>query len=430
MFLAYQICIGLVFYVSLPFLLLIVLLTGKHKIGLEERFGFYQNTPKRGENETRIWLHAASVGEVRAAGAIIGALQVVLPQARFFLSTMTIQGRSVATERLPADVVCFLAPLDVPLVVDRALTRVDPDIYVCIETEIWPLLLHKVAARGVTPVLVNGRMSKRSYRNYRKIHFLISGVLRRFEHIAVIGEDDRKRYLAVGADEKNLSVEGNAKYDLHLPPDAEALQDRYTSLLGLTKELEVLITGSTHTGEEDLLAPVYSRLAAEREMLWILAPRHLDRLPSIEALLARQGLGFDRFSELLGGKMRRNKVVLLDTLGDLSSLYAIASYVVCGGSLVKRGGHNVMEAALWGKPVLYGPNMSDFRDAVEMLESAGAGFRVNDVRELEGKIRFFRDNPENYRDVCRRAGEMAGNQTGSAKRQAEIILRCLTTKRR
>jgi 3-deoxy-D-manno-octulosonic-acid transferase len=425
LYFAYQIFIGLLFYLSFPFLLLIVLMTGKHRQGLRERLGMYRKIPRQDKNETRIWLHAASVGEVRAAGAIINALQGRLPQARFFLSTMTIHGKRVAAERLSPEVYCFLAPLDVPLVVDRVLDAVNPDIYVCIETEIWPLLIHKIASHGVKAVLVNGRMSENSYRNYKRIRWLIAGVLRQFHHIAVITEADRRRYLAVGADERLLSVEGNVKYDLSPPQNTDALKHRYRSVLRMTDKSEALITGSTHTGEEELLLPLYRSLAVEKELLWILAPRHLDRLPQIEAMFKQQSLAFDRFSELLGGKIRTHKVVIIDSLGELAGLYAVATYVFCGGSLVDRGGHNVMEAAIWGKPVFFGPSMGDFRDAVELLESASAGFRVEDARQLEEKIRFFRDAPEAYQEACLRAGDIAGRQAGAAERQVRIILQCL-----
>ena len=187
-------------------------------------------------------------------------------------------------EQLTSDVICLLAPLDVPLIVDHVLTAIDPDIYICIETELWPLLLHKAAARGVKLVLLNGRMSEKSCRNYLKIKCFFAGVLQKFTRIAVISEADRERYLAVGADEASLSVEGNVKYDLSLPDDAGDLRERYRSMLDL-RELEVLITGSTHTGEEELLVPCILHLHAEKELLWILAPRHLERLPAIMEML-------------------------------------------------------------------------------------------------------------------------------------------------
>ncbi len=423
----YQIVLGLLFYLCFPFLLLLVLVTGRHRQDLGERLGSYRKIPRRDGEEMRIWLHAASVGEVRAAGAVIAALRNRLPQARYFLSTMTVHGKKVAGEQLPSDVTCFLAPLDVPLVVDRALDTVDPDIYVCIETEIWPLLIHRAWSRGVRPVLVNGRMSEKSCRRYKKIPWLIGSVLRKFHAVAVITEADRSRYLAAGADGKTLSVEGNAKYDLSLPGDAGALQRRYRSVVRPAGE--VLITGSTHTGEEEMLLPLYRRLRSEKELVWILAPRHPDRLPTIEALFRQEGQEFDRFSDMLGGKRRQHGVVILDSLGELAGLYAIATYVFCGGSLVTRGGHNVMEAAIWGKPVFYGPHIGDFRDAVELLESVRAGFRVQDVLELEEKIRFFRNDPAAYADACQRAGAVAASQAGAAGRQAEIVLRCLGGKR-
>lgn len=421
----YQIVIGIVFYLCFPFLLLLVLITGRHREGLRERLGCIGRIEGRRQDQLRLWLHAASVGEVRAAGAVMEVLRRRLPQARFFLSTMTIHGRRVAREQLPSDVTCFLAPLDVPLVVDRILAAVDPDLYICIETEIWPLLIHKVAARGAGPVLINGRMSEKSFHQYMKIRRLIAGVLKKFKYITVIGEADCNRYAAVGADGQSLSITGNAKYDLVLPEDIDGLKSHFRSMLKLDESDEVLICGSTHTGEETLLLSLYRDLQTKGELLWLLAPRHLDRLASIEEMLKQEGLAFNRFSELRGGKARDSRVVVIDTLGELAGLYSVATYVFCGGSLVDRGGHNVMEAAVWGKPVFYGPSMGDFKDAAELLESVRAGFQVNTITEIIERIRFFRNNPAEYEQACQRAYDIAGRQIGAAGRQAEIVLRCL-----
>jgi 3-deoxy-D-manno-octulosonic-acid transferase len=421
----YQIMIGLLFYGSLPILLLLVLATGRHRRGLQQRLGFYARIPKGDSDQVRVWLHAASVGEVQAAKAIINTLRKKLLKTQFILTTMTTHGQSVAQEQLPPDVFCLLAPLDVPLVVDRVLDAIDPDVYICLETELWPLLLHKAAARGVKLVLINGRMSEKSCHNYLKLKFFFSSVLKKFNRIVVISERDRQRYLALGADEAVLAVEGNVKYDLVLPDDSGNMKDRFRSLLDLPDDLDVLITGSTHTGEEEALVPLYLHLCAEKDLLWILAPRHLERLPTIEEMLRSHGLSFDRFSELLKGRKRQNTLVILDSLGELASLYATATFVFCGGSLVPKGGHNMMEAAIWGKPVFYGPSIGDFRDAAELLESVQAGFRIDSVLALEEKIRFFRDNPMEYKKACLRAGEIARAQQGSSGRQAAIILQCL-----
>jgi 3-deoxy-D-manno-octulosonic-acid transferase len=425
LYLIYQILIGLLFYLAFPLLFLLVLMTGKHRQGLLERLGLYGRIGRKGRQEVRVWLHAASVGEVQAARAIIAALRKRLPQARFILTTMTTHGKRVAAEQLASDVLCLLAPLDVPLIIDHVLTAIDPDIYVCLETELWPLLLHKAAARGVKLVLVNGRMSEKSCRNYRKIRYIIAGVLQKFTRIAVISEADRERYLAVGAGEVFLSVEGNVKYDLTLPDDAQSLKERYRSMLDLPDGLDVLVSGSTHTGEEELLVPLYVRLHKEKELLWIIAPRHMKRLPAIMELLQTHELRFHRFSEFQKGSKRQFSVVILDSLGELAGIYAVATYVFCGGSLVEKGGHNLMEAAIWEKPVLYGPSIGDFRDAAELLESVGAGFRVDDVQALEEMIRTFRNNPVEYKSACRRAGGIARLQQGAAERQAAIIIQCL-----
>ncbi|MBU0943235.1 MAG: hypothetical protein KJ804_21065 [Proteobacteria bacterium] len=421
MYIFYQVISCTLFLLVFPFFLLFALLSGRHRDRLGQRLGTYPELAQKTKGDIRIWLHASSVGEVQAARALIPEIRRLLPGAGFVLSTMTVHGRRVAEKFLGEDVSCVLAPLDVPFIVERGVAAIDPDLYVCIETEIWPLILKKIRQRGRPLVLVNGRMSERSYGGYRRIRCFMAVILAQFAQLAVISSADSERYVALGVDRKKIQVLGNVKYDLALPPDQDAIQARYRSLLAIASGCEVLIAGSTHgKEEEELLAYLEAGRDGGRQLL-ILAPRHLERLPQLRQMLEQEGHPFDLFSDLEKGQARQADLVLVDCMGELAMLYSVADYVFCGGSFVPRGGHNVMEIALWNRVVFYGPHMSDYRDATRMLEEAGSGFMVRDGLALQAKIEFFREHEQEYHLACIRAGEIARAQQGAARKQAVVV---------
>lgn len=424
MYTCYRLLIGAVFYSLLPFLLAFVLISGRHREGLGQRFGLYPTFP-RTKGRPRIWLHAASVGEVQAARAVIAELRSLLPRANFILTTMTLHGRKVAQQLLAPDVVCLLAPLDIPGVVGRVVKKIAPDVYVCIETELWPLLLHEIRASGIKAVQINGRLSERAAGRYRRSAFFFRSVLANFHAMAVISETDRQRYLDLGAVASRLQVLGNVKYDLRMPGEPESVRAQLRQILGIEEGSDVLVAGSTHTGEEEMLLPLFMRLAAEDRWLFIVAPRHMQRLDELQAIYTGKAIDFDLFSDLRAGKKRRSTVVILDSLGELANIYAVATCVFCGGSLVPRNGHNVMEAAIWDKPVFYGPSMGDFHDAAQLLEAAGAGFMVRDAEDLSRQILALCKSPDAYHQACLQAGQVARSQLGAARKQAKLIIDCL-----
>uniref|UniRef100_UPI0040568DB6 3-deoxy-D-manno-octulosonic acid transferase n=1 Tax=Candidatus Electronema sp. TaxID=2698783 RepID=UPI0040568DB6 len=389
-----------------------------------QRLGRYQDTFQR--SGPLIWMHAASVGEVQAARVLIAALTAQLPGSCFLLTTMTRQGREAARLRLPPDIRCELAPLDTPQAVQRALREVRPDTYVCLETELWPTMLRETSRAGIPLLLLNGRLSERSFRRYRLLRGFIAELLRNFNAVGVIGEQDGARFRELGAEQ--VQVCGNLKYDLPAA-DAGAMREKYRRLL-LPGGKKVFICGSTRTGEEALLLPVYRRLRTETAagLLWIIAPRHLKRLDEVRRLLHEAGLEYELFSDC-AAKGRNKDIVLVDSLGELTDLYAAADVSFCGGSLVNKGGHNIMEPVRWRRPVCFGPFMQDFADAAEMVLAAGAGFQVKNADELADCLStLLRDEPL-YAQTCQAAERLAAAQQGSAQRQAELVMRELEIKR-
>lgn len=420
----YQLILVLLFYPALPFLLAYVLITGNHREGVRQRLSLFRALPGK-THGPRIWLHAASVGEVQAASLLIEELRRTIPESSYFLTTMTIHGRKFAEELLP-DVRCQLAPLDVPGITDLAIRKINPDMYICIETELWPVLLKKFKNRSLPVLLLNGRMSERSAGAYRKHAWIFKPVLENFDRLCLISETDRQRYLAVGVDEAGVEVAGNLKYDRKLPEESGEVCRKLQEIMSLTPESEVLVAGSTHPNEEEQLLPVYRSLDQRRALVWIVAPRHLQRLRQVTDLFTANGLGFDLFSDLKAGADRQHRVIVVDSFGDLTNMYSVATYIFCGGSLVERRGHNIMEAALWGRPVFYGPSMDDFRDAAELLEQSGGGFCLKSADSLFGHIKMFREDPAAYRAACRCAGATAKSQQGAAGRQAAVVLSMLS----
>ncbi len=388
---------------------------------LRQRLGLHNPDRLPQGGKPRLWLHAASVGEVQAARALIEEIKRLLPEATMIVSTVTRQGRNVARQQLGDSTYCIFAPLDLGLFAARALRTIRPDLYVCLETELWPTILRQAEARNCKLALLNGRLSERSQRRYRLIGGLIEKTLRRFAAIGAIGPADAERFRNLGAPADRVTITGNAKYDLAAAQPAENPAARYRAELQLPAAAPVWVAGSTHSGEEAQLIGAYRTLKRELPgLIWIVAPRHLRRLPEIEALFRAQGVSFDRMSAI-AGQVRLHDVILVDTMGELAGLYAAADYIFCGGSLVERGGHNLFEAAVWGRPVLYGPSMKDFAEAKALLEEAGGGFPVANAAEIASRILDWAAKPEEYAAAAEKARAAVLNQQGAAKRQAQLL---------
>jgi 3-deoxy-D-manno-octulosonic-acid transferase len=372
-----------------------------------------------------LWIHASSVGEVQAAVILVEALLAWGKAQRIVLSSTTEQGHRMAMDRLGSKVACVLAPLDLPPAVNRAIRFFHPDLYIGLETELWPVLLASLGRAGVPKLLLNGRLSERSFGRYLKIRSFIAPLVSGFQALAVITAADGRRFADLGAPEAGIRVCGNIKYDMPAEQEDDK-QRRLRSRLALDGR-QAFLCGSTHEGEEALLLPVFQTLAAELALVWIVAPRHLERLPAVISFFRGIGLSYDLYSEL-SRKPRTADVVLVDTMGDLADLYCIGDHIFCGGSLVNRGGHNVMEAARWGRPVCFGPHMKDFEDAARLLRDNGGGFQVEDAQALTTLLQYHHAHPDEYRLSCMRAAETAASQRGAVARQVAIVAQCLADK--
>ena len=402
---------------------LIRFLGGRYGYGLEQRLGRYAESVGTTIPGCRtVWIHASSVGEAQAAIILIIELLRNGEALQIILTSTTEQGNRMARSRLPEVVWCLMAPLDVPQAVRRALRVLRPDVYICLETELWPVMLTTLRKTGVPMLMLNGRLSERSSHRYRWIRPLMRPLLEGFQSVAVISEADGQRFVSLGVPASRIKVCGNLKYDM--PAEhPEQIRALHRKRLGVSSQA-VFICGSTHDGEEEMLLPVFRRLAASLPVIWVVAPRHLERLSAVDAFFRRSGLAFDRYSDL-ATKERLAEVVLVDTMGELADLYACGDYNFCGGSLVEQGGHNIMEAARWGRPVYFGPSMKDFRDAAELLTAAGGGFQVADAAELATMLLYHHGHPEAYQAACSKAATIAAQQRGAVEHQAGIVTQLL-----
>ncbi|MDH4228524.1 MAG: 3-deoxy-D-manno-octulosonic acid transferase [Nitrospirota bacterium] len=337
-----------------------------------------------------IWLHAVSVGEVISTVPLARALRATFPHAYLLVTCGTPTGRSMAVDRLSGvcDRVSY-APYDYPWIAARAVSRIRPDLLLLMETELWPNLLSVLARRGVPVLLVNGRISDRSFPRYRRFSALFREAFQAIGGFLMQTDADAERVRALGAPAGRVTVAGNLKYDQPVPPaDAAQLAD-CRAALGLSDiTSQVLLAGSTHEGEEVAIARVWKRLTTRFPHLrLVLALRHPHRAAGVVADLARLGIVAGRKS------LARDypdaplpPVMLLDTVGELALHYHLATVALIGGSLVPVGGHNPLEAAACGVPVIYGPHVHNFAQPCRALEGAGAAMRVAEAKKPEGSL--------------------------------------------
>jgi 3-deoxy-D-manno-octulosonic-acid transferase len=419
----YRLLFTSAFFAALPGWWAYSHLTGRHRNGFHQRLGDYGDASLPA-GRPRVWFHAASVGEVNAAAVIATALQQSIPQARLLVSTTTEHGQEAARERLGsiADSV-LLAPLDWPGGVSRALDRVSPDLLVCVETEIWPNWLAAARRRGVRTAVVNGRISARSMGRYRRVRSLMTTVLEGIDALSMISAEDATRIQALGARSERIVVNGNAKFDLAGAPPDPSVVDVLKQRFNLAENAPVIVAGSIRNGEAGPVLDAFQRLRRRfPHALLVIAPRHLQRVAGICTETRQRALTCQRRSRVGNGhEPRTASVVVLDTIGELRELYSIAAVVFCGGSLVPRGGQNLIEAAAWGKPVVCGPHMDDFRAATDLLAAAGAVFQVADAQGLAARLEDLLDRPE----AAMRAG-LAGRTVveknrGAAQRHAAVL---------
>lgn len=336
-----------------------------------------------------IWIHAVSVGEVLSARPVIAELRKRYPSLRVFLSTTTVSGQHVARRGdVDADGV-FYFPFDWAFAVRRTLKVVKPRLLVIVEKELWPNVLRECRRRGVATMIISGRVSKRSFTRYRLVRPFFRRVLADVDRFCVQSEETARRLASLGADPARVTITGSLKFDSLNPPALPGRgAARVLRFFRVPPGRPVLIAGSTAKGEEQTVIHAFNRVrtTAAASTLLIIAPRHMERCGEIERLCRFEGLSTARRSELPIDAEPRVDAVILDTIGELSQLYQIATAVFVGGSLVPVGGHNFLEPALHAKPIVFGPHMENFKEIADTFLSNGAAIQVHSGRELEDTV--------------------------------------------
>ncbi len=388
-------------------------ITGKETAqSLRQKFGAYlfENPPPGG-----IWIHAVSVGETIAAVPLVEML--VQRQKRpliFSVSTQT--GMKVAHARLAGKAFCFYFPFDFPFAVARALVLFAPAAVVFMETEIWPNFLHQARRRGVKTVLINGRISDRSFGNYHRMKRFLGPVLRDFDLLLMQSADDAARITALGASSETVRVGGNIKFDRPLP----TLSGKQTiaAEFGLPERIPAVIFASTHPGEDSLFCRVTKDLIAEGLSFFpVIVPRHIERAQKVAALCREAGFA----PRLRTEKEAGGGLLILDTIGELARLYGGAAIAVMGGSFVPHGGQNPLEPAGWEVPVIFGPHMENFREISSLFLNAGAAANAADAGELKDALRRWLQNPAAAREAGARGRELLIQNSGALQKTAAAV---------
>ena len=372
-----------------PIILVILLAKQRCRRGLSQRFGF-RFPVFRPDHRPLVWVHAVSLGEAVAVAPLVKELHRRYPDHRFVVSTVTETGREAVEERLAGVAEHIYAPLDFPWVVSRLVTKLKPVLYLFVETELWPNLLRDLHRRGVPTVMVNGRLSTRSFsrQQWGPVRLFYRAMLRRVTLCLMQSERDVERIIALGADARVVRRTGNIKFDQPIPVSTD--RDAIRRGLGLHEREQILVAGSTHSGEEEALIDCYRNVVAHKpDAVLVLAPRHIERAGQVEAMVRSRGLAVQRRSILQPGpppSAAGPRVILLDSRGELAALYSQAVVAFVGGTLVPVGGHNLLEPAVWGKPVLFGPYTDHCAEIASLLIESGGGRHVADAADLAQQV--------------------------------------------
>jgi 3-deoxy-D-manno-octulosonic-acid transferase len=373
--------------------------------------------------EPSIWIHAVSVGELLTARPLIASLREKHPSLRIFLSTTTMSAQQLA-RRNPLDVDgVFYFPFDLGFVVRRTLDLVKPKLFLMMETEIWPNLLRECRRRGVRTAIVNGRLSSRSFPRYRAARGFFRHVLADIDHFCVQSDESRRRFVEIGAPADRVTVTGSLKFDsLEATAGQTRSRERVLRYFRFPAPRPVWVAGSTMKGEEAIVLRVFRRLkASQPAAVLVLAPRHPERFDDVVAMAQQEGFRTVRRSELPIDAEPRADVVVLDTLGELAAVYQVGTLVFVGGSLVPTGGHNILEPAVFGRPVVFGPHMHNFAEIAAAFVAADAGVQVASEGAFEDEVLALMADPVRRARLGAAARALVDANRGAKGRTLEAL---------
>jgi len=418
MFILYDLIFLIFTLIYLP----IYLCKGKFHRGFLARLGIL---PKDLDLGRPIWMHAVSLGEAISIRGLVEELRRAYPHKKFVLSTVTATGNKIAREiAQPGDFVTYL-PLDFSFTVKKVINKINPGLFIIAETEIWPNLITYLSHKGVPIVTVNARISDASFRGYSAIKPLIKPILNKISLFCAQADTDSQRLKQLGVSSDKIKITGNMKFDQNDYTDLQKDCTDYRLKLGLEPGDKLLVAGSTHPQEEEIIIAAYKKLLNKFSSLKLLiAPRHPERSTEIEKIVLKSGFSAIRVSRLAGLAVSGSNpqtVFILDIVGSLMGFYAAADIVFVGGSLIAKGGHNILEPASCAKPVIFGPHMFNFRDITKLFLENNAAIMVSTAAELEVQVAELLENNTKASQLTKNAALVISRNQGATKRNAEAI---------
>lgn len=427
----YNLLFKLFFIISAPYYLLRLIKRGNWKEGFWQRFGRYPARIKAElTNKKVIWVHGVSVGEINLAIPLVEHLQAALPTYHFVISTTTTTGMDVLKNRAPSYVTKIYYPLDFKKVVRRAIHLLHPQAVIIIEAEIWPNFIWALKIRKTPVFLVNARISEHSYRRYRRFKFFFETIFRTFQWVGAQSVEDSRRLIDLGCKPEAVEVVGSLKYDSTTHISRSIIDPEFIlKQLGIGSQVPILVAGSTHEGEEEMIARIYLELKKEIPNLFlIIVPRHYERGKEIGEMLERLGIKFlyrramTSHTHLEPGQI---ECLLVNTTGELRDFYKVATVVFVGKSMYGRGGQNPIEPAALGKPIVFGPYMDNFTKIAEDFVRSEAAIQVSNEQELKQAIKAILVSPQLQQKLGKNAIEVVKRNTGALTRTVEAIIEIL-----
>lgn len=409
-----------VIFLASPWILWSAWRHGKYREGFAEKL--WGHVPARVGEKLCVWLHAVSVGEVNLLATTLKEIAKHRPQWEIVISTTTKAGYDLAKTKYAANTV-FYCPLDFSWATARAMQRVRPDLLILAELELWPNLIAAAKANGARVAIINGRLSDKSFRGYRKIRRLVGGVLAQIDMIAAQNADTAERFLKLGARKGRVSSTGSLKFD-GATTDRENPRTRpLRELAGFSREDVVFLAGSTQSPEEEMSLRIFKGLLSQHPHLkLVIVPRHPQRFDEVAQILKSSGLSWSRRSEFGNSKSGRSSIILVDTIGELGAWWGMANIGFVGGSFGDRGGQNMLEPAAYGVATCFGPNTWNFRDIVRQLLAVDGAVVVGDEAEFAQFVRRVLEDSNWSRDLGERARRLVIEQQGATERTVNMLL--------
>ena len=414
----------LVLLIAAPKLIYSAIRRGKYRQGFTAKFLGLVPRLSRSANERCVWFHAVSVGEVNMLQPLLQEIEQREPHCQCVISTTTLTGFQLARKKYAPRTV-FYCPLDFSWAVKTAIKRIQPDLLVLVELELWPNLIH-YGSRQSKVIVINGRLSEKSTRGYRRLGWILKQTIRQLEQISVQNQEYYDRFVQIGATPQQLTITGSIKFDGAQSDRQNEATQKLVTLAGIQESDKIILAGSTQVEEEEVSLEVFQRLHRTYPQLkLIIVPRHPERFEEVAQRIEKSGFHFSRRSEMDQPLPSTMKIILVDAIGELGAWWGTAHIALVGGSLGKRGGQNMIEPAGYGVPISFGPNTRNFRDIVEMLIQQDAARVIHNQDEFQQFVVDCLEKPEFARGLGERAKQLVQKQQGATRRTADILVTLL-----